>query len=278
MLIVTGLLLLVPSVASAAEPKILYSVEGRSGVVATSGKTMQVILPAGSRTTWFTSRPARASGTLTLGRLAAIWDASGFRDDPPNAALLLSHRGVTRSHVVTLTNPRRAKGRVSFRVRVVRGGTEAGHRHRDPLRAGRYGRAQLFIDDAANPPCPSTVSSFTRCIIASGSSVSVSANQSQGHPLLGVDLCPIGSGTETLESFYGGLAIATAEQGDVILPSQSGGWSTDFAWCPTNLTVAILSFEESADGELPDGPQAAVQVLWQSFPGQSALLTFGPTQ
>lgn len=272
-LIVLALLLLVPSVASAAESEILYSVEGRGAVVAKSGKALRVSLPAGSRTTWFTDQPARASGTLTLGRLASIWDASGFREDPPNAALLLTHRGVTRSHVVTLTDPRRAKGRVSFRVRVVRGGTEAGHRQRDPLRVGRYGRAALFIDDAANPPCPSTVSSFTSCIIASGSSVSVSANQNQGYVRLSVDLCPIGFGAETLQSFYGGLSIATIEQGNVIVPQLGGGWSTDFAWCPTNLTVAVLSFDEPAYG-----PQAAVRVLWQSFPGQSALLTFGPTQ
>jgi len=87
--------------------------------------------------------------------------------------LLLTHRGETRTHVVTLSDPRHVRGRVSFRLRAVPRGVEAGHAHTHDLVAGRYGRAALFIDDAAYPPCPATVSVLGSCVITSGRWINV---------------------------------------------------------------------------------------------------------
>jgi len=154
LLLAFALLVLAVPAASAAKPGILYSAAARDATVAKAGTALRLSAPAATTTTWFTDRPARRAGTTTLGGLANIWDATGFGKDPPNAALLLTHQGKTRTHVVTLTDPRREGGRVSFRLRAVPGGEEAGYAHSHRIQPGRYGRATLFIDDAALPPCP----------------------------------------------------------------------------------------------------------------------------
>lgn len=146
------------AVAGAAPaPGILYSLDAKGPTIAKSGKALRLSMPAGTPVTWFTDRPARQAGTTNLRNLAAIWEASGFTKDPPNAALLITHAGEERTHVVTLRAPRVADGRVSFALREVPTGTEAGHRHTHDVAAGRYGRARLFIDDAALTPCGSTL-------------------------------------------------------------------------------------------------------------------------
>lgn len=158
LLLALALLAFATPVASGAErPGILYAADARTATVTGSGAALRIALPAASSTAWFTDRPARRAGTTTLAGLVAVWQGSGFDADPPNAALLLTTRGRTTTHVVTLTDPRHARGLVSFRLRPVPGGTEAGHHHAGLLAPGRYGAAQLFVDDGGWPPCGSTV-------------------------------------------------------------------------------------------------------------------------
>jgi hypothetical protein len=158
--------LMAPAASAADAPEILFSANPKNVQIVKSGKTLRLVMPANARTTWFTDRPERKAGSTNLRRLAATWTAMGFRADPPNAALLLTHRGATRTHVITLTNPRIRKGRVSFRIRAVPNQDEAGHRHTDPLRRGRYARAELFIDDTTIPPCLTQLSGSATCIAA----------------------------------------------------------------------------------------------------------------
>ena len=181
LLLAFALLVIAVPAASAAEPGILYSADARNTKVIKSGKTLRLSVPAATRTTWFTDRPARKAGTTTMRGLVGIWDASGFGDDPPNAALLLTHKGVTRTHVVTLRNPRVAKGCVSFRLREIPSGVEAGHAHTHDIAPGRYGRAELFIDDAATPPCPTSITQVPlTCVSAAGQTVKVAMTPPSG--------------------------------------------------------------------------------------------------
>jgi len=200
-----GLLLLVPTVASAAEPGILYSADARGATIVKSGTTLRLSVPANTRTAWFTDRPERRAGSTTLAGLVAVWDASGFRKDPPNAALLLTHRGETRTHVVTLSDPRHVRGRVSFRLRAVPRGVEAGHAHTHDLVAGRYGRAALFIDDAAYPPCPTvTVSRSISCLIGTFQPVILANYPPWDPPTITVTACKYGGqGQGTVQVFVG---------------------------------------------------------------------------
>ncbi len=165
--------LMVPAASAADAPDILFSANPKNVQIVKSGKTLRLVMPANARTTWFTDRPERKAGSTNLRRLAATWTAMGFRADPPNAALILTHKGQSRTHVITLTNPRIRNGHVSYRIRAVPNTDEAGHRHTDPLRRGRYGRAELFIDDATYPPCPAQEWSVVNCILAPNASLIV---------------------------------------------------------------------------------------------------------
>ena len=162
-------LLTVPAEALAAPPAILYAANARSATVVGQPGSYRLSLPAATAVTGFSDRPSRFAGATTLVAVARIWRASGFAADPPNAALILSRRGRFTTHVVELRSPRIAAGRVSFAVRRIPGAREAGRADRDPLAAGRYGRAELMIDDAAYPPCD-LVAPFPP-VFASGSSV-----------------------------------------------------------------------------------------------------------
>jgi hypothetical protein len=157
--------LMAPAASAADAPEILFSANPKNVQIVKSGKTLRLVMPANARTTWFTDRPERKAGSTNLRRLAATWTAMGFRADPPNAALILTHKGQIRTHVVTLTRPRIRNGRVSYRIRAVPNQDEAGHRHTDPLRRGRYARAQLFIDDTALPPCGALLQNGTTCLL-----------------------------------------------------------------------------------------------------------------
>lgn len=165
----------VPSVhAASARPGILYSVDAKGPTVVQSGGGLRLTLPANATVTWFTDRPSRLSGRTNMQGLVDRWDASSFSQDPPNAALVLTDRGVERTHVVKLLRPRHANGRVSFAIRALPAVTEAGYVQTHELVTGRYGLATLFIDDAAYPPCPSMITSVLTCIGTSGQDIAVS--------------------------------------------------------------------------------------------------------
>lgn len=190
--------------AKAGKTSILYSIDGRRVKLSRDGATWRLSMPAATSVTWFTDRPHRRAGSTTLSSLAAIWEASGFTDDPPNAALIMQDGGKERTHVVEMTDPRVGHNRVSFAVKAIEGGTEAGYKHTHNLRASSYERARLFIDDAALEPCPGVLTSDQtiataeshlkanppwayQCLLAPGSTMSV---QDQNPADGTIDLAP----------------------------------------------------------------------------------------
>jgi hypothetical protein len=137
----------------------------RANVVRVNGE-LRLSLPARTTLTWFTDRPARHAGRTNLLQWVGTWSAVGFDTDPPNAAVLVTDRqGRERTHVVTLSNPRRAGSWVHIDIATVSAGSEAGYRHADRVRPGAFTDVQVFIDDAANPPCPSLVTEDLDCVM-----------------------------------------------------------------------------------------------------------------
>lgn len=180
LLALAAVLVLAPA-AQAAEPGILYSIDARTATVTKVGKAHRLALPASTRVVWFSDRPARHAGTLTLRGLTGIWEASGFVEDPPNAAVILTHKGESRTHVVELTHPRVAGTTISFAMTPVPGGEEAGHAHTHGVTAGTYGRAAVFIDDAATAPCPNSLTTVPlNCVSPPGQTVKVAVTAPQG--------------------------------------------------------------------------------------------------
>lgn len=171
---------LAPS-AHAAKPGILYSIDARTATVTKAGKAHRLALPAGTRVTWFSDRPDRHAGTLTLRGLASLWEASGFVEDPPNAAVLLTDKGETMTHVVELTRPKVTDTHISFAITVIPGGEEAGHGHTHDVAPGTYGRAEVFIDDAATMPCPNSLTTVPlNCVSPPGQTVKVAVTAPAG--------------------------------------------------------------------------------------------------
>lgn len=156
--------------ASAASP-LLFSVTAGGSVVARAGTGHTITLPASSNLAWFTDRPARRAGTGTVGGLVDGWTANHFDTSAPNAAFVMTRRSVTRQVVVTLTSARRAGANVVFGARLRPRASVMGMRTADPLRPGRYGRTEVFIDDGDVPPCGYQHASFgppVDCILGPG--------------------------------------------------------------------------------------------------------------
>ncbi|HEY8582600.1 MAG TPA: hypothetical protein VIL49_06620, partial [Capillimicrobium sp.] len=102
----------------------------------------------------FSDRPARVAGQETLRQFVAKWNARGFDDVPPNAALV-ADRGARRADtlIVELTRPRLGPGgRLSYlaeRIREPAGDALDGHAGRADRKLPRQlGAVHLFIDDA----------------------------------------------------------------------------------------------------------------------------------
>jgi len=227
-----------PAVATAADDILYAGTAAKVRVLADAGTTNRVVLPASMGLTWFTERPQRTAGRTTLGRLAGVWDATGFRADPPNAALVLTRGGTTTTHVVRLSAPRRSGSRVILRARPV--GTSAraaGYRSRAALRAGTYRRAALFVDGSAAPPCPSLISQAITCIWVPGSPPRYDLIGDPSTPTY----CGVDGGVSVLVQLNGPFGPIGQEIGVPRCPSTSGisaGFPLGGTTGATRVTVA----------------------------------------
>ena len=129
--------------------------------------------------------------------------------DPPNAALILTGGGQTRTHVVELSRPRYRDGRVVFRIRRVPGAVEAGRVDRDDLVVGTYAKAALFIDDAAVPPCPYTlvVTGTGSCLLGQEDPLEILVRNTTA--MAHVVMCSSMSGSGGLVVMTNGVSVMT---------------------------------------------------------------------
>ncbi|HEY7121257.1 MAG TPA: hypothetical protein VH329_01740 [Solirubrobacterales bacterium] len=99
--------------------------------------------------TVFTDRPVRSASTEEMADFVSQWDARGFANDPPNAALVLDQEpDDADTAVFTLADPTydQASGAVTYTATHVGGGTSSlpSDEHIDP--PPTFGDAHLFID------------------------------------------------------------------------------------------------------------------------------------
>lgn len=222
------------SVTAATAPAIVYALDATGAVIAPSGGSLRLSMPASTPVTWFTDPPARRAGSIRLSELAGVWTASGFVEDPPNAALQTIDNGIERTSVVEMTKPQVARGRVSFAIRQVRKGKEAGRRHTHHPTAGSFARARMFIDDAALSPCPATIGSTARiapttptvyqCLLAPGASTTFSwLSASIGYSL--VTACSTASTFQYIPNYLYGTSTTSKVPGPVC--TSTSGTTTD---------------------------------------------------
>jgi hypothetical protein len=115
---------IVPACSSSkasVQPLYLFSIESDGGHVVndeSTGTARQVlVLPVEDVVTWFTDRPVREAGNLTMTEFIQDWVANGFAADPPDASLILTTPdGVQRSHIVELLGVEETESGVYFEL------------------------------------------------------------------------------------------------------------------------------------------------------------------
>lgn len=144
-----------------AEVSLLFSVIAPSMEITVEGSGLKLSMPSNSPTAWFTDRPERSAGNITLEDLVSMWEGQGFDQDPPNAALAVTVNGEQRQHIVELTDPKIGDGTVTFHSSDI--GTNettdavAGKDATHSVSVGTYGPSELFIDSATTRVCPSSI-------------------------------------------------------------------------------------------------------------------------
>ncbi len=143
---------LVPVAPAAAAPpddaeRLLAVVNATGGTLREAGDGHRLVLDGvAPRAVWFSDRPARGVGSLTMDELVESFFGSSAS---PNAALeVFDGPGAGEIVVVELSNPRVRRGgdRLVVDARILRAGdgTEGASREVPP----RFGAAALYLDDA----------------------------------------------------------------------------------------------------------------------------------
>jgi hypothetical protein len=102
--------------------------------------------------TVFTDRPARSASTEGLADFVSHWDARGFGQDPPNAALVIDQEpDDADTAVFTLAEPSydQASGSVTYTATHISGGTSSLPSDEDIDPPPSFGDVHLFIDPSA---------------------------------------------------------------------------------------------------------------------------------
>lgn len=102
------------------QSSLLFALEGRNAELKPrGGRRFTLTIPIRGPhhlVTWFTDRPARDAGHLTVTQLLDIWSAGNdsFASDPPNVAIVLGEK----IFVAEMTNPRITESKTGVRALV----------------------------------------------------------------------------------------------------------------------------------------------------------------
>lgn len=139
--------------SSDAEPTYLFTLETpTSEVVDGDDGTERLVIPTDEVVTWFTDRPVRLAGHMTLQQFVDDWEQMGFVADPPNAALEVVHDGTEKTMIVELGLPEADGDQLAFPITDIPSdgnGDAAQHAGRSAthqVTVGSMGFTGLFID------------------------------------------------------------------------------------------------------------------------------------
>ena len=124
-----------PVINEADAPQFLYTMSAKSGTFENGRLTLKDV----PLVVYFSDRPARLSGMLSIEVFAQGWDkgSDNFRNDSPNATLSILGKDGANNIVVELSNPdvKVKEGSISFKVRVLQGEMPKS-----------FGNSTLFVD------------------------------------------------------------------------------------------------------------------------------------
>lgn len=142
-----GGIALTPIVAQAAgkageEEKIIDYLFVQMSPKASLANGVLTLSDANPHTLYFSDRPERIVGRVTLEEFVDAWDGGtdSFKEDPPNAVLTIHHETEPTETVMVLRAPQLKMGSLSYSVEILDGPAEV---------SGEA--ASLFIDTAGAP-------------------------------------------------------------------------------------------------------------------------------
>jgi hypothetical protein len=103
------------------QPLYLFSIASEGGHVVMDESTgierEVMVLPIEQVVTWFTDRPVREAGNMTMTEFIEDWGSNGFAEDPPAASLIVTTPdGVQRTHIVELLSAEETDSGVYFEL------------------------------------------------------------------------------------------------------------------------------------------------------------------
>ena len=120
---------------NSTKPSYLFALSGTSGSV--DGDTLTI--NGVTNVIYFSDRPERIAGHITLERFIGLWDkgSDSFKVDPPNAEISISENIGVKHDIVILTSPVVKDGTISFKVK---------SRGEDQGIPNSFGHSTLFVD------------------------------------------------------------------------------------------------------------------------------------
>jgi microcystin-dependent protein len=214
--------------------------------------------------TWFSDRPQRDAGRVSVRRLLGSWRALGFAAVAPNAAVVVDHAAVSRDTMAVELYLRSFDRRTATARFAVRALGSLGHglaslnRRLDPRLARHFSAGALFIDNATYGPT---------CTLGQPQLMAIAPSLLYHRALTGLlpangQLLPINSSTNALFAIYGarfgGDGKTTFGLPNMAAPSGATWFICSSGVFPTTASMGACTTGQINDLVVPGGPAATV--------------------
>ena len=139
LILVTGLVFAEHVIDDSKEPRYLFTLASKSGTFEGDTLTLKGI----PLVVYFSDRPVRVAGHITLEKFAGMWDkgVNSFKADPPNAELAIYDKKGDKHAVLIISRPEIKEDTISFKVRLISGSIPKS-----------LGHSALFVDGGGVNP------------------------------------------------------------------------------------------------------------------------------
>ena len=120
----------------------LFTLAGMSGTL----KGDELTLNGVPLVVYFTDRPMRKAGSISLKRFTKMWDRgeNSFKEDPPSAELAVYEKSGDKHVVLILEKPKVNGNKITFKVKAIEGDVP-----------DSFGHATIFMDSLGMKKSPS---------------------------------------------------------------------------------------------------------------------------
>ena len=117
LMLVTGLVFAEHVIDNSKEPQYLFTLASKSGTFEGDILTLKGI----PLVVYFSDRPVRVAGHITLEKFAGMWDkgVNSFKADPPNAELAIYDKKGDKHAILIISSPEVKGDTISFKVRLI---------------------------------------------------------------------------------------------------------------------------------------------------------------